>query len=58
MFKVPWVGVPIRFLQSPFGIAAIIVNAGVIAGIVILLKEDKKKTKMVDNDDENTEDNA
>lgn len=56
MFKIPKVGVPIRFLQSPFGIAALLVNAAVIAGIVILLKEDKKN-KMVDtNDDENTED--
>ncbi len=53
MFKIPKIGVPIRFLQSPFGIAALIVNAAVISGIVILLKEDKK-TKMVDTDDQET----
>ncbi|MFW5841806.1 MAG: signal peptidase I [Bacillota bacterium] len=58
MFKIPKIGVPIRFLQSPFGIAALVVNAAVITGIVILLKEDKKKTKMVDNNDKNTEDKA
>lgn len=42
LFKIPMIGIPIRFIQSPFGIAAIIVNAGVIFGIVWLIKKDKK----------------
>ena len=43
-FTVPRVGLVIRFLQSPYGIAALIVNVTIIASIVILLKDDKKKT--------------
>ena len=43
-FTVPRVGLVIRFLQSPYGIAALIVNVTIIASIAILLKGDKKKT--------------
>jgi signal peptidase len=37
-FHVPWIGMIGRFLQTPFGIAAIVVNIGVIGGIIYLIK--------------------
>lgn len=40
---IPYLGMLVRFLQSPFGIAALLVNAGVIVGIVTLIRHDKQK---------------
>jgi len=45
MFKIPKVGAVVRFVQSPFGIAAIIVNIGVIGGIVYLVKHGEVKVE-------------
>ena len=39
MFKIPKVGALVRFVKSPFGIAALLVNAGVIGGIIYLMKK-------------------
>ena len=44
-FKISQLGVFIKFVKSPFGIAAILVNIGVIVAIVVLVKSDKKKTE-------------
>lgn len=41
-FHIPYLGYIAQFLQSPFGIAALVVNAGIIVGIVILIKRDTK----------------
>jgi signal peptidase len=41
-FRIPQLGLLTGFLQSPFGIAAIAVNVGVIVGIVYLIKHNKK----------------
>lgn len=43
MLTIPAIGIVIRFLQSPFGLAALVVNASIIAAIVLMLKGDKKK---------------
>ena len=43
MLTIPAIGLLIRFLQSPFGLAALVVNASIIAAIVLLLKGDKDK---------------
>ncbi len=40
-FHIPKVGVVVEFLKSPFGIAAVLVNVGVITAVTILLKKDK-----------------
>jgi signal peptidase len=40
-FHIPWVGTVILFLQSPFGIAAMIVNIGVIVAVVVMVKQGK-----------------
>ncbi|MGM0436493.1 MAG: signal peptidase I, partial [Bacillota bacterium] len=48
LFTVPNVGVVIRFLQSPFGLAALAVNALIIGAIVVLLKGDKNHEKTQD----------
>ncbi len=42
-FRIPFLGYVTEFLKSPFGIAAIVVNAGVITAIVILVKREKKE---------------
>ncbi|MFA6801539.1 MAG: hypothetical protein WCR19_05480 [Acholeplasmataceae bacterium] len=42
-FRIPFLGRIIEFIASPFGIAAIVVNAAVITVIVIILKDPKKK---------------
>ncbi|MFW6298249.1 MAG: signal peptidase I [Bacillota bacterium] len=49
LFTIPNIGIAVRFLQSPFGIAALIVNVGIVAGIVLLLRTDSKKTKEKDD---------
>lgn len=41
LFKIPFLGNIVNFVKSPFGIAAVAVNVGVIIAIVILLKKDK-----------------
>ena len=42
MFKIPKVGAVVQFAKSPFGIAAMFVNVGVIVGIMYLVKNTKK----------------
>lgn len=42
-FHVPYLGYVARFLQSPFGLAALVVNAGIIVAIVYLIKRDTKE---------------
>lgn len=42
MFHVPGIGAVVQFVKSPFGIAAMIVNAGVIVGIVYIMKRTDK----------------
>ncbi|MGS0971623.1 MAG: signal peptidase I [Candidatus Izemoplasmataceae bacterium] len=42
-FHIPWIGTVILFLQSPFGIAALIVNIGVIVAVVVMIKQGKKE---------------
>lgn len=44
-FRMPALGRLIEFVASPFGIAAIVVNVGVIVAIVLLIKDSNKKTK-------------
>ncbi|ERJ11637.1 signal peptidase I [Haloplasma contractile] len=43
MFQLPAIGSIILFLQSPFGIVAMLVNIGIIVAVVILLKQGKKE---------------
>jgi len=38
-FQIPKIGYVSEFLKSPFGIAAIVVNVGIVAGIVVLIKK-------------------
>ncbi len=47
-FSIPVLGRIIEFVSSPFGIAAILVNIGVITAIVILFKDNKKESKKED----------
>lgn len=42
-FKIAKLGYVIDFIASPFGIGVIVVNAGIIAAIVILYKSGKKE---------------
>jgi len=42
-FRIPFLGYVTDFLRSPFGIAAIIVNVGVITAVVILIKREKNE---------------
>lgn len=42
VFTIPYVGAFIQFVKSPFGIAAMLVNIGVIVGIVYIIKNTKK----------------
>ena len=42
-FKIPYLGYVTEFLKSPFGIAAIVVNAGIIITIVYMIKRDKRE---------------
>ncbi|MFU8793379.1 MAG: signal peptidase I [Acholeplasmataceae bacterium] len=43
MFQIPRLGVLVLFLQSPFGIAALVVNVGVIIAVVKIIKTPKKE---------------
>ncbi len=40
VFRIPLMGKIVEFIRSPFGIAAILVNAGVIVTIVYLIRKD------------------
>lgn len=42
MFKIPKIGSFVQFVKSPFGIAAMFVNIGIIVGIVYLMKKQEK----------------
>lgn len=42
-FRLPVVGSIIKFVKSPFGIGTIVVNALIITGIVIIVKQGHKK---------------
>ena len=50
MFKIPKLGAFVQFVKSPFGIAAMVVNIGVIAGIVYLIKKGDVEPKEVVED--------
>jgi signal peptidase len=39
---IPYVGAIVQFVKSPFGIAAMIVNIGIIVGIVYIMKKTEK----------------
>ncbi len=43
LFKIPKLGYLVQFVKSPFGMAAIVVNIGVIAGIIYLIKKEEPK---------------
>jgi len=50
-FKLPKFGYVIEFIASPFGIAVIVVNAGIITAIVLLIKSNKEDKKIIKKDD-------
>lgn len=50
-FQIPLLGYVTEFIRSPFGIAAMIVNVGVIAGIVILLKKGKEEGSQLESEE-------
>ncbi len=45
VFKIPKAGYIINFLASPFGLAAVVVNIGVIVTVVLIFKSAKKVEK-------------
>lgn len=45
-FRIPVLGGIVKFLKSPFGLAAIGVNALIIVGIVIIVKQGKPKEQI------------
>ena len=47
---IPKLGYLVQFVKSPFGIAAIVVNAGVIAGIIYLIKKSDGKVEEKEED--------
>lgn len=47
-FRIPVLGSIIKFVKSPFGIGAIIVNGLIITGIIILVKNGHKKQETKD----------
>ncbi len=49
LFRIPFLGNIVNFIQSPFGVAAVVVNVGVIFAVVILLKKDKINKLKADN---------
>jgi len=49
-FKIPVIGAIVQFVKSPFGIAAMVVNIGVIAGIIYLIKKGDEAPKEVVED--------
>ena len=54
-FRLPGFGRAVEFIASPFGIAAILVNAGVITAIVLIFKNSKKEAN--DQSEEKIDDN-
>ncbi|MFP4478345.1 MAG: hypothetical protein ACLFPM_02805, partial [Candidatus Izemoplasmatales bacterium] len=54
-FKIPYLGYVTEFLQSPFGIAALVVNGGIIAAIVILIKREKREHIVTQEKEEDKE---
>ena len=50
-YHIPWVGTVILFLQSPFGIAAMIVNIGVIVAVVVMIKQGKNEKEQNDGEE-------
>lgn len=50
---IPKLGYLVQFVKSPFGIAALVVNAGVIAGIIYLIK--KSDVKVEEKEEDKTE---
>ena len=50
-YHIPWIGTVILFLQSPFGIAAMIVNIGVIVAVVVMIKQGKNDKEKLDGDE-------
>jgi signal peptidase I len=48
VFRIPKAGYIINFLASPFGIAAVVVNIGVIVTVVLLVKSSKKKESVIE----------
>ena len=48
-FRVPVLGSLIKFIKSPFGIGAIVVNGLIITGIVIIVKQGNKKEEHKNN---------
>ena len=53
-FHIPWIGTIGQFAKSPFGIAAIVVNLGVIGGIVYLLKKAEPKKEATETETESS----
>jgi signal peptidase len=41
-FTIPYVGAVVQFVKSPFGIAAMVVNLGIIVGIIYIMKKSNK----------------
>lgn len=48
VFRIPKAGYVINFLASPFGIAAVVVNIGIIVTVVLVIKSSKKPHKTED----------
>lgn len=44
-FQIPKIGYVSEFVKSPFGIAAMVVNVGIIVGIVVLIKKSKPQVE-------------
>ncbi len=52
MVTIPKLGYVVQFVKSPFGIAAIFVNIGIIGGIVYLVKNEKKDIEVKEDKEE------
>jgi len=52
-FQIPKIGYVTDFLQSSFGIAAVLVNITVIGGIIYLVKKDNENKVAVEDEDSN-----
>lgn len=51
-FRIPFLGLVAQFFQSPFGIAVIVVNAGIIIAIVYLIRREKNAQKELNEEDQ------
>lgn len=45
-FRIPVLGSIVKFVKSPFGIAAVVINTLVVVGIVVIVKQGKPKEKI------------